>query len=120
MYDVTVAATDTAGYTINNTSTVNNPGGPGASPAAPTVTVLQSQIPASGNKVLYVYDNLSLTRTPQTGTGAGAVNITSQGATKTTFRAEPIMEPHSACGYCAPRPMNDSAATSRMGPAMLA
>lgn len=82
VYDVTVAATDAAGYTISNSATVNNPSGPGASPAAPTVTVLQSQVPASGNKILYVYDNLSMTRTPQTGTGAGAVSINSPGATQ--------------------------------------
>ncbi|MGH8399493.1 MAG: beta strand repeat-containing protein, partial [Gammaproteobacteria bacterium] len=71
VYDVTVAATDSPGDTIDNTATVTNPNGPGASPAAPTVTVSQSQVPASGNKLLYVYDNSSMTRTPQTAAGGG-------------------------------------------------
>lgn len=67
VYDVTVAAGDTPGYLIDNTATVTNPYGNGATPAAPTVTVSQSQLGASGNKILYVYDNQTLTRTPQTG-----------------------------------------------------
>ncbi|MGH8371884.1 MAG: hypothetical protein ACRETO_04045, partial [Gammaproteobacteria bacterium] len=37
VYDVTVAATDTPGFTIDNTATITNPNGPGAAPAAPTV-----------------------------------------------------------------------------------
>ena len=91
VFDVTVAATDTAGYTINNTATVANPNGPGASPAASTITVLQSQLPASGNKILYVYDNLSMTRTPQTGTGVGAVAIASQSATQ-VWTLTPVLQ----------------------------
>ncbi|MGH8401664.1 MAG: beta strand repeat-containing protein, partial [Gammaproteobacteria bacterium] len=66
VFNVTVGS-DAAGYTIDNTATVTNPNGPGATPAAPTVTVSQSMVAASGNKILYVYDDQTLTRTPQTG-----------------------------------------------------
>ncbi|HET7396303.1 MAG TPA: hypothetical protein VFK12_07675 [Gammaproteobacteria bacterium] len=93
VYDVTVAATDAPGDTIDNTATITNPNGPGATPAAPTVTVSQSQVPASGNKLLYVYDDASMTRTPQTGTGTGAVTINQTAAnnwTLTTALQKPL------------------------------
>ncbi|MGH8372782.1 MAG: hypothetical protein ACRETO_08625, partial [Gammaproteobacteria bacterium] len=79
VYDVTVAATDTPGFTIDNTATITNPNGPGAAPAAPTVTVSQSQVPSSGNKLLYIYDDSSMSRTPQT--AAGTANTINQNAT---------------------------------------
>lgn len=75
VYDVTVSAGDTPGQTINNTATITDPDGTGASPAAPTVTVSQTQIPVTGNKQLYVLDNASLTRTPPVTAGNGAVTI---------------------------------------------
>jgi uncharacterized repeat protein (TIGR01451 family) len=78
VYDVTIAGGTAPGTTIDNSASIDNPDphGSGATPAAPTVTVSQSQVPASGNKILYVYDNGSLTRTPQTGSGS-AVSISS-------------------------------------------
>lgn len=81
VFDVTIVAGATPGTTIDNTATITSPNGPGATPSAPTITVSQSQIPASGNKILYVYDNGNLTRTPQTGAGSGGVSITNQGGT---------------------------------------
>ncbi|WP_350016136.1 CshA/CshB family fibrillar adhesin-related protein [Rhodanobacter sp. IGA1.0] len=55
VYEVNVSGG--AGSTIDNTATINNPNGTGGNPAAPTVTVSQSQVAATGNKVLYVaYD----------------------------------------------------------------
>lgn len=54
VFDVTISGSASPGTTINNTATVTNPGGPGATPAAPTVIVSASQIPASGNKPLYL------------------------------------------------------------------
>jgi uncharacterized repeat protein (TIGR01451 family)/fimbrial isopeptide formation D2 family protein len=74
VFDVTVAAGATAGMTINNTATINNPNGPGAAPVAPLVTVLQSQVAASGNKVLYVYANQTMSRTRQAGNASMTVN----------------------------------------------
>lgn len=50
IFDVTIAGGTPGGTLINNTATVNNPNGPGATPAAPTVVVSQT-IP--GNKQLY-------------------------------------------------------------------
>ncbi|HET7359593.1 MAG TPA: hypothetical protein VFJ04_05550, partial [Rhodanobacteraceae bacterium] len=63
VYTVLVASGDTPGQTIGSTATVTNPDGLGATPAAPTVTVSQSQVAASGNELLYVYDTHALTRT---------------------------------------------------------
>lgn len=85
VYDVTVAAGTTPGTTIDNTATITGPDITGATPAAPTVTVSLSQVPASGNKLLYVYDNLGLTRTPQTAAGGGAVSIAAGGSASWTL-----------------------------------
>jgi len=54
VFEVDVSATASNGNTISNTATVINPNGLGATPAAPDVIVNQSQIPASGNKHLYL------------------------------------------------------------------
>jgi uncharacterized repeat protein (TIGR01451 family) len=72
-FDVTVGGSATPGDTIDMSVVVANANGPGATPIAPTVTVSQSQAAASGNKLLYVYDNNTLTRTPQAAAGAGSV-----------------------------------------------
>ncbi|MDO8282971.1 MAG: Calx-beta domain-containing protein [Thermodesulfovibrionia bacterium] len=50
IFDVAIAGGTPGGTLINNTATVNNPNGPGATPAAPTVVVSET-IP--GNKQLY-------------------------------------------------------------------
>jgi uncharacterized repeat protein (TIGR01451 family) len=72
VFDVTVGSVS-PGTAIDNTATIANPGGPGASPAAATVIVSQSQValPASGSKVLYLYDDNTMRRV-QTGTAATA------------------------------------------------
>lgn len=75
VYNAAVASGDAPGEAINTTATIANPNGPGATPAAPTVTVSQSQVAASGNKILYVYDNKQLTRTPQAPTDTTGVTI---------------------------------------------
>jgi uncharacterized repeat protein (TIGR01451 family) len=54
VFDVSVPATATPGVTIDNTATITQPNGPGATPAAPQVIVSPSQIPSSGNKPLYL------------------------------------------------------------------
>ncbi len=73
VFDVAVAGGATAGTTINNTATVSNPNGPGATPVAPLVTVLQSQVAAAGDKVLYVYADRSMSRTRQPGSATTTV-----------------------------------------------
>jgi uncharacterized repeat protein (TIGR01451 family) len=57
-----IAGGTPAGTSIDNTATITNPGGPGATPAAPTLTVSQSSVAQTGNKPLYLFDNTS---TPQ-------------------------------------------------------
>ena len=73
VFDVTVAAGATAGTQINNQANIANPNGNGAAPIAPLVTVLQSQVAGSGDKVLYVYANQTMTRTRQAATGSMTV-----------------------------------------------
>jgi trimeric autotransporter adhesin len=71
--------------TINNTGTITYAGGSPttATVTAPTVVVAQSNCISSGNKILYVYDNLSLTRVVQTANTTGITGITGGGGTKT-------------------------------------
>jgi len=57
VFDVTVSAGANPGDAIDNTATISYPGGPGVTPAAPTVTVSASQTAASGNKPLYLWTN---------------------------------------------------------------
>ena len=64
VFDVRVAAGTPVGATIDNTATITNTFGPGATPAAPQIIVSQSQIPATGGKVLYLRSGLQLSRTP--------------------------------------------------------
>ncbi|MBW2413957.1 MAG: DUF11 domain-containing protein [Deltaproteobacteria bacterium] len=59
VFDVTVDPLATPGTLIQNQGDVINPGGPGASPNAPDVTVSPSQIAGSGTKQLYLYDATS-------------------------------------------------------------
>jgi uncharacterized repeat protein (TIGR01451 family)/fimbrial isopeptide formation D2 family protein len=74
VFDVTISAYVGTGFTIDNTATVTNPNGNGATPAAPTVTVAQSQQAVTGNKLLYVYANNTMTRTPQSTAATATVN----------------------------------------------
>jgi uncharacterized repeat protein (TIGR01451 family) len=64
VFEVTIASAAPLGTAIDNTAVVTNPSGSGASPASPTVIVADSSLPATGNKDLYLYDNLALSRTP--------------------------------------------------------
>lgn len=57
VFDVIVNGSANPGDTIDNTATINNPDGPGATPAAPTIVVSASQVAASGNKPLYLWTN---------------------------------------------------------------
>jgi uncharacterized repeat protein (TIGR01451 family) len=75
VFDVTINAGVTPGAIIDNTATIASTTGTGATPTAPPVMVAQSAIASSGNKVLYVYDNLALTRTPQATSNTNGVSI---------------------------------------------
>ncbi len=64
-FDVTINLGVPVGTDIDNTATVINPNGPGATPSAPPVTV-SALPPATGVKNLYLYDSpgFELSRTP--------------------------------------------------------
>jgi trimeric autotransporter adhesin len=54
VFDVIVNAGTLPGETVANTATITNPNGADATPAAPTLTVNPSLIPATGTKFLYL------------------------------------------------------------------
>lgn len=87
VYEVTVSGSALQGATIDNIATIANPNGPGASPAAPTVTVSQSQQTGSGKKILYVQDSTQLNRTPQAANSTTGVVI--NGANSATWTLTP-------------------------------
>jgi len=62
VFDVTVSGGASPGDIIDNTATITNPGGPGATPSAPTIIVSASSIAASGNKPLYLAAGNTLSR----------------------------------------------------------
>ncbi|MEZ5541408.1 MAG: hypothetical protein R3F42_05130 [Pseudomonadota bacterium] len=64
VFEVTVSGGASAGDSIANTASVANPAGPGASPAAPTLTVSASQLAASGDKALYLQQTTLSRRLP--------------------------------------------------------
>lgn len=66
VFDARIAAVTTPGTPIDNTATVTNPGGLGATPAAPTLIVSPSAIPSSGAKPLYLRSapGVTLSRNP--------------------------------------------------------
>ena len=56
-FRVTVSGSD--GSSIANSATIINPGGPGATPAAPTLTIAGGSLLGSGVKQLYLHDGTS-------------------------------------------------------------
>ena len=85
VFTAKVANGTTTCTTIDNTATVTAPNGSsgGATPSSATVVVGQSSCKASGNKILYVYDNLQLTRTLQTANSTTPVSVNGNNGTKT-------------------------------------
>ncbi len=74
------------GDTIDNQASIVNPGGPGATPTAPTILLSESQIPAPGNKQLYldgIGGGSTLTRTQPT--SSSAVTVTDGASTTLTY-----------------------------------
>lgn len=88
VFDVTVEDVDPS-TAIDNTATVDNPNGPGATPAAPTVLVAPSQIAGEGTKQLYLRDSDDLSRRRPSGSHA-AINL-NEGASR-TFELEPALQ----------------------------
>ncbi len=93
VFDASVSGDASPGDTVDNTATITNSSGPGATPSAPQLTVAASQVPTSGNKVLYVYDNQlaapnprqQMTRTPQPTNTSGTNYITINGLASATW-----------------------------------
>ncbi|MGB5260871.1 MAG: hypothetical protein WBO34_10175 [Gammaproteobacteria bacterium] len=77
VFDVTISGSANPGAAIDNTATITNPNGPGATPTAPTVIVAASQVAASGNKPLYLSSS-TLSRNPPGAVGNVTIN---EGAT---------------------------------------
>ena len=86
VFDVTVGNVS-AGTTIDNIAAITNPGGPGANPMAETKVVLESQViaPKSGTKVLYLYDNGTMSRVQTSAPNTAGVNIARNGAAQWTL-----------------------------------
>jgi uncharacterized repeat protein (TIGR01451 family) len=72
VFQATIANGTAAGTLINNTATISNPNGTGATPSSPTITVSASIVPATGNKPLYLYGGATspykMSRYPTPGT----------------------------------------------------
>jgi uncharacterized repeat protein (TIGR01451 family) len=62
---------------IDNTAVVTNPGGPGASPAAPQLLVSPSAVPSSGSKPLYLRSSTSVALSRNPPSTDAAVTVTS-------------------------------------------
>ncbi|MDQ2701449.1 MAG: hypothetical protein M3Y70_01235 [Pseudomonadota bacterium] len=90
VFDVTVFGDAEAGDTIDNAATIANPTGPGATPSASQLTVAVSQAPVTGEKRLYVYNNLDLTRVPQTANSTTGVTIDNDNDSSTWVLTSPV------------------------------
>ncbi len=94
VFDVTVSAAAAAGDTIDNTATILGSSG-AADPAATTITVSQSSVPATGNKVLYVYDetggnaNEHISRVPIAAVSSNTVSV--GGGATDSFPLTPVV-----------------------------
>ena len=87
VFDVRVTAGTQPGATVDNTASVINSNGNGATPAAPQIIISQSQIPSTGGKFLYLYSApVQLSRTPPSGVPA-AITINSQNGSTTWTQA---------------------------------
>ena len=76
VYTATISSSATPGTTINNTATITNPNGIGATPTAPVVTV-SGIITSSGTKQIYLNGTNALSRTMPTASTTTFVDLTS-------------------------------------------
>ena len=96
VYTVAIANGTAPGTLINNTATVTNPLGIGDTTIAPTVTVSASQIPAKGNKPLYLYNGAStpaykISRT-QTPTNPAPSSVTIATGASQVWTQSPVLQ----------------------------
>lgn len=90
IFDVEVPPAASPGTPIDNTASVENSFGPGATPAAPQLIVSPSQVPASGTKSLYLRRTpaLQLSRLP--GSAAEGFETVNAGTSDTWTLAPPL------------------------------
>lgn len=74
-FQVTVGGGFTAGNTIDNSATIDNPGGPDGAPVAPTLVYEQSKVVSSGDKILYLHNGGLLDRLPQDGIDTSGTTV---------------------------------------------
>jgi uncharacterized repeat protein (TIGR01451 family) len=95
VFEVTVLATTSVGVTIDNTATITQPNGPGATATAPTLTVSPSQVPTSGLKPLYLRrpaaGSLQLSRIPAP--DAETFELIPGSGTRTWTLTPPLQQP---------------------------
>ncbi len=89
VFDVVVATGTSPGATIDNTATITNPAGPGATPAAPQVIVSPSLVPGSGTKQLYLINGNGLTRVRPAAQTTVTIN---EGAAATWVLTQPLQQ----------------------------
>jgi uncharacterized repeat protein (TIGR01451 family) len=91
VFDVVIPAGTSPGTLIDNTATVTNPFGVGATPAAPQVVVSPSQIPSGGTKPLYLRGTAGtpLSRVPG---AAGEALVTFGANGSATWVLSPVLQ----------------------------
>lgn len=95
VFTATVAAGTANCTQINNVATISNPNGTTTSSTAtaPTVTVAQSSCVVAGNKPIYPYDTLAITRVAPTAAGAGVAISGNNNTTTWNMSGLPLQEP---------------------------
>jgi len=91
IFDVTIALGTLPGTLINNCATVSNPGGVGASPCGPTITVSPSAVAGAGNKRLYLYDAASSYKLSRTIPGAQS-SVTINKTASQAWALSPVLQ----------------------------
>ncbi|MBW2690817.1 MAG: DUF11 domain-containing protein, partial [Deltaproteobacteria bacterium] len=90
VFDVTVDPAVVPGTLIDNSATIFNPSGTGATPHAPTVIVSASSVPISGNKPLYISaPDTDLSRDLSSIT-SGSRSLAEKGGTQTWTLSDPL------------------------------
>lgn len=88
-FTVTVGGGLVAGNTIDNTAVIDNPGGPDASPTAPTLVFEQSQVVSDEDKILYVQNGGVLNRLPHSGVDSLGTSVNA--GTTGTWTLSPVL-----------------------------
>lgn len=101
VFQATIANGTAVGTLINNTATISNPNGTGATPSSPTITVSASLVPATGNKPLYFYGGAAspykMSRYPTPGTPTTAAIAAVGGSAVGTETGTGLSAAHCPC-----------------------